>query len=273
MSSNANTQMNTSIVYRSKLFKSEQDKLFQNSDLFAKQSKTPLVYKSKLFQNSELAAKQSKTQQKPDAYKSFCKVCQDSGKTETEYTSHNVRDKCGKTMCPTLLALECRNCFKKGHTVKYCPLLQQQAKAEAKDLARAVYEPVKPKAAPKSKNVFMILESDSEEEEEVAVPVIALAPCPVTNQKPGLNYSRIIDQVNNPDAYAKAKEAEMRLKAAADAERVARDARIKQTNQQKCAWADAESSDEEDEDEDEDDEINKEEQIKAKVGVVNNSAW
>jgi hypothetical protein len=266
--------MNTSIVYRSKLFKSEQDKLFQKSDQsMAQQSKTPIVYKSKLFKNSELFAKQqSVKQEKPAAYKSFCKVCQDSGKTEPEYTSHNVRDKCGKTMCPTLLALECRNCFKKGHTVKYCPLLQQQVKAEAKDLARAAYEPVKPKAAPKSKNVFMILESDSEEEEEEA-PVVALAPTPVTNQKPGLNYSRIIDQVNNPDAYAKAKEAEMRLKAAAaDAERKAREARMS-IEVKKCAWADAESDEDDDEDEDDDDKEDQKEQSKTKVGVVDNSAW
>ena len=108
MSSNANNQMNTSIVYRSKLFKSEQDKLFKSEQ-------------NKLFQNSEQDKQQEQKQQKPATYKSFCKVCQDSGKTETEYTSHNVRDKCGKTMCPTLLALECRNCFKKGHTIKYCP--------------------------------------------------------------------------------------------------------------------------------------------------------
>ena len=237
--------MNTSIVYRSKLFKSEQDKLFKSEQ-------------NKLFQNSEQDKQQEQKQQKPATYKSFCKVCQDSGKTETEYTSHNVRDKCGKTMCPTLLALECRNCFKKGHTIKYCPLLKAEAKADAKEQARASFEPVKPKAVPKSKNVFMILESDSEEEEDVLVPAVALAPCPVTNQKPGLNYSRIIDQVNNPDAYAKAKEAEMRLKAvAADAERVAREIRMK-VEVKKCAWADAESSDEEDDD---------------KLEVVDNSAW
>ena len=30
----------------------------------------------------------------------FCKVCKDAGKTETEYTSHYVKDKSGKVICP-----------------------------------------------------------------------------------------------------------------------------------------------------------------------------
>ena len=55
--------------------------------------------------------------------KKHCKVCQDSGKTEAEYTSHFTRetaDPTSRVICPTLLAQECRFCFKKGHTVKYC---------------------------------------------------------------------------------------------------------------------------------------------------------
>jgi hypothetical protein len=55
--------------------------------------------------------------------KKHCKVCQDAGKTEAEYTSHFTRetaDPTSRVICPTLLAQECRFCFKKGHTVKYC---------------------------------------------------------------------------------------------------------------------------------------------------------
>ena len=51
----------------------------------------------------------------------FCKVCQDAGKPEQLYTNHYVRDnKDGRVLCPTLLSQECRRCFQKGHTIKYC---------------------------------------------------------------------------------------------------------------------------------------------------------
>ena len=55
--------------------------------------------------------------------KKFCKVCQDAGKPESLFTSHFPRetnDRNSRVVCPTLLAQECRNCGKRGHTVKYC---------------------------------------------------------------------------------------------------------------------------------------------------------
>jgi hypothetical protein len=58
--------------------------------------------------------------------KMYCKVCQDAGKSESEYTSHFVRaspDPDSEVVCPTLLALTCRYCRKDGHTKKYCPVL------------------------------------------------------------------------------------------------------------------------------------------------------
>lgn len=61
--------------------------------------------------------------------KMYCKVCHDAGKTEAVYTSHFIRetvDPNSKTVCPTLLALECRFCFCKGHTVKYCSTLKKR---------------------------------------------------------------------------------------------------------------------------------------------------
>jgi hypothetical protein len=148
-------------------------------------------------------------------------------------------------------------------------------------------EPVK-KVASKPNNVFMVLESDSEEEEneqyqqeekeKTEFPVLFIAPAlSATNQKPMLNYSRIIDQANNPDVYAKAKEAEKDAQkqkeimawAKAEAarqideekERQARDERLKNKSP-KCSWVNADSSDEEDEEEDD-----------FKVSVVDNSAW
>lgn len=59
--------------------------------------------------------------------KPFCKVCFDTGKTIEMYNSHFVResrDPNSRILCPTLLALECRYCFVRGHTVSKCPKLE-----------------------------------------------------------------------------------------------------------------------------------------------------
>lgn len=58
--------------------------------------------------------------------KPSCKVCKDAGKSETEYRSHWPKNQDGKTVCPTLLAQECRYCRKSGHTVKYCQVLVKE---------------------------------------------------------------------------------------------------------------------------------------------------
>jgi hypothetical protein len=232
---------------------------------------TPIVYRSKLFQNSQqqASAQPNKSQQSKPVYKTFCKVCQDSGKTDKEYTSHNVRDKSGKTTCPTLLALECRNCYKKGHTVKYCKLLTVQAVQER---VNPVKQEIK-KTVPK--NVFMVLESDGEEdgeEQEQQQEQFVLAPA--LNQKPALSYRRIIDQVNNPEAHAEAQaKAKAERDALLEAEREARNKRIQQSALKKCGWMDAESSDEEDDEEEEDTNTKIQSKPIQKVVVVDNSAW
>ena len=55
----------------------------------------------------------------------FCELCKDTGKTETEYTSHNIKDKTGKTICPTLLNQSCKYCKHTGHTVKFFQTLKK----------------------------------------------------------------------------------------------------------------------------------------------------
>jgi hypothetical protein len=53
----------------------------------------------------------------------YCKVCRDAGRSESEYTSHYVKDQPGsngKVVCPTLLNQACRICNKTGHTSSYC---------------------------------------------------------------------------------------------------------------------------------------------------------
>jgi hypothetical protein len=134
----------------------------------------------------------------------FCKVCQDAGKSEHEYRSHNVRDGQQQTCCPVLLAQECRHCYKKGHTAKYCP---QKNKQPITTVKAAYVAPQKIKTNNVPKNVFMCLESDSEEEKEkekeqekaAQMKEKAKAPAPVPQakikaaQKQVMNYGRIID--------------------------------------------------------------------------------
>ena len=61
------------------------------------------------------------TQQKKQSM--FCKVCYDAKKKE--HISHNVRDRSGKVVCPTLLSQKCKYCAKTGHTRSYCPALKE----------------------------------------------------------------------------------------------------------------------------------------------------
>ena len=73
----------------------------------------------------------------------FCKVCQDAGKPESEYTSHFVRtlpDINGKSIvtCPVLNSTECRYCCQLGHTTKFCPVLEKNEKRNKKDNYAAV---------------------------------------------------------------------------------------------------------------------------------------
>ena len=103
--------------------------------------------------------------------KPYCKVCHDSGKPEREYTSHWVKDRDGKTLCPTLLNTECRYCFKLGHTAKFCALLEKKNKAQSiptkntslrvpeKSSSKAYKKPIEKKPV----NSFEVLECDDEE--------------------------------------------------------------------------------------------------------------
>jgi hypothetical protein len=185
----------------------------------------------------------TKLNNKSSVYKTFCKVCQDAGKTDKEYTNHNVRDRTGKTLCPTLLAQECRNCYKHGHTFKYCPLI----KAETKSAAKKPYqEPVKA-SQPKSKNVFMLLESDSEEEVEEE-PVNEFPVLQQQQHKPKaepLNYSRLINMTEHEPKEAFNKKVEVK----APLPKVIVQQQAYQSQRGKLDWATAESDSEGDEEE------------------------
>jgi hypothetical protein len=111
----------------------------------------------------------------------FCKVCQDSGKSEKIYTSHYVKDRSGAVICPTLLAQECRYCFKKGHTIKFCKVLEDKksGKVAAPTQKPAYTEPVKKPAAPATRFAYLEYSSDEEEEEKEDTQFPALAPAKV----------------------------------------------------------------------------------------------
>jgi len=128
--------------------------------------------------------KNLKASQEP---KKFCKVCQDAGKTEKEYTSHWVRSSPGpqgKVVCPTLLAQECKYCFEKGHTTKYCAVLKKNQKNER----AATYIAAKPDvkvaktSVKKRMNKFDCLMDDSSEDEPITV-----SKCETTNTKADLD--------------------------------------------------------------------------------------
>lgn len=51
--------------------------------------------------------------------KMHCKVCESAKMSPTIIASHFPKNK-GVTVCPTLLAIQCRGCGKKGHTISYC---------------------------------------------------------------------------------------------------------------------------------------------------------
>lgn len=101
----------------------------------------------------------------------FCKVCMDAGKGPEIYKTHYVKNDTGNVICPTLLALECRFCFKSGHTVKYCKTLEKKKQMDAKQMNRSARpEKVETKSvAPVSKNMFECLYSDDENEDDIKI--------------------------------------------------------------------------------------------------------
>jgi hypothetical protein len=114
------------------------------------------------------------------ASQKFCKVCQDAGKSESEYRSHFTRettDLNSRVLCPTLLALECRFCYKKGHTVKYCTTLKNKDKDRQPKRENQTLK-VESKPEKKMSNTFACLDSDSEEDDEEVKQVLVEAEFP-----------------------------------------------------------------------------------------------
>ena len=119
--------------------------------------------------------------------KPFCKVCFDAGKTDTAHFVRLNSNPDSPVTCPTLLALQCRYCFKSGHTVKYCSVLKQNNKEKERERrTTTVQQPVIIPVTKKSTNKFDALMEDSDDEDndtnnviEEQFPTLA----PVVSQK------------------------------------------------------------------------------------------
>jgi len=128
--------------------------------------------------------------------KPCCKVCKDSGKSESEYSSHWPKDSDGKTVCPTLLAQDCRYCGESGHTVKYCKVLERdnankekRQKQEDRVRRTQVHEVAsKPqRVAPLATSRFaLLMDDDSDESPRRAQ---KKAPAPLKEEFPALGGS------------------------------------------------------------------------------------
>lgn len=115
--------------------------------------------------------------------KKFCKVCFDAGKPETVYTNHtvktmNVRTGKMETTCVTLLALECRYCFKAGHTVKFCPVLKESNKGRKEQEIQHARERHGTTASATAlekavvKKGFALLQEESDDDEVTVAPTV-----------------------------------------------------------------------------------------------------
>ena len=205
-------------------------------------------YAPSYYAPASSSAYRSKSQSQP-VIKKLCKVCQDAGKPEQEYTSHNIRetkDPSSRTVCPTLLALECRFCFKRGHTVKYCSAAKKQQNEPIKRTDVEANNSAKKSQTRQPKNVFMLLESDSDQSDSDTKEKEKIAPSPVTNaslkstQKQALNYKSLI-AVTEQQSAAKVAEAKLLREA-----RLLREAeQDKKQKATKTSWIDAVSSSEE----------------------------
>ena len=110
-------------------------------------------------------------------YQKFCKVCQDAGKSLAEYTSHNVRETkspSSRVTCPTLLSQECRFCYNKGHTLKFCPQIKKKENEAA--APASVTKPAIKQAFKAPTNVFAMLSNSDSEEEEGEESCMPIAP-------------------------------------------------------------------------------------------------
>jgi hypothetical protein len=212
------------------------------------------------------------------AKKSYCKVCHDAGKPESEYTSHYVRstpDRNSKSVitCPTLLSTECRYCHKTGHTTKFCPVIAEYKKTEEKVARQAKYqeeEVKKEKKEKKEKKVTgftaIYIDSDSEDEmpAKVSAKVINETTTNIDIEFPALCVAKVDRPVKTGYAAAIATKQAVKVEEEASKTIILPEISIKTPPPMKKEfhvkknWADWSDSDTGDEEDDEDDAYYKE---------------
>jgi hypothetical protein len=103
-----------------------------------------------------------------------CKVCESAKKPLSVIASHNPRNRDGFTVCPTLLAQECRGCGKKGHTLGYCPKEQKEQREKEREKQQQQQKKTEKKMDKKKTKedvVFNVLYESSDDEKEEVPPV------------------------------------------------------------------------------------------------------
>ena len=164
--------------------------------------------------------------------KPCCKVCKDAGKSEKEYSNHWPKDSDGKTVCPTLLAQDCRYCGDAGHTVKYCKVLerdtankekrQKQEERVRRTQAHEVASKPKSLAAPTSGR-FALLMEDSDESPRSPKRAEKKAPAPMKEEFPALGKSWTTRPAATPVAKVSFAEMAVKSKEVALSEKQTRD--------------------------------------------------
>lgn len=132
----------------------------------------------------------------------YCKVCHDTGKDEKTYTSHYVRetpDPTSRIVCPTLLSMECKYCYKKGHTVKHCKVIKSRSQTQSRKVNNDnETKKATPITTSVSKNMYDLLDCDDDNEVQMATmpnntPHMFTPRSPTTTPPPALSYAKIID--------------------------------------------------------------------------------
>ena len=95
--------------------------------------------------------------------KPCCKVCKDSGESESVYTSHYVKDRDGHVCCPKLLKIQCIRCGKHGHTGGYCTTPE----ASIKPIQQKPVVPAKAAENRNSRFACLVDSSDSDDDEKL----------------------------------------------------------------------------------------------------------
>ena len=114
------------------------------------------------------------------ASKMHCKVCESAKKSPSIIASHFPKNRDGKTVCPTLLAQQCRGCGVKGHTISYCTIKETPIKPT---VCTIKVKETKPKETNKPTTAYDSLYMSDDDEEEVVVVVIQAPKEPTKKKK------------------------------------------------------------------------------------------